>query len=233
MDRIGIVIPALDAARHLGPLLTEIRERHPRLRVLVVDDGSSDGTADRARGHGAEVLVHAVNRGKGEALLSGFGWAVREGLDWVVTMDADGQHRPTDLDGFLALAARGDVDVVVGDRMADVADMPWLRLQTNRFTSAVVSRLAGTRIPDSQNGYRMFRTALLPDLRLTTTNYDMESEILVRLARRGARIAAVPTATVYGDETSSIHPFRDTIRFFRLAWRLSREPEDAAGRNRR
>lgn len=223
MATVGVVIPALNAARHLGPLLDEIRALHPELRVLVVDDGSNDGTGATARAHGAEVSVHPLNRGKGAALLTGFEWARAEGLDWVVTMDADGQHRPADLAGFLARAAADDADVVVGDRMADTADMPWIRLATNRFTSFVVSRLAGTRIPDSQNGYRMFRTALLRDLRLTTTNYDMESEILVRLARCGARVASAPTATVYGDETSSIHPLRDTLRFFRLAARLRRE----------
>lgn len=227
MATVGVVIPALNAARHLGPLLDEIRALHPELRLLVVDDGSSDGTAQTARDHGAETIVHPVNRGKGAALLTGFAWAGAEGLDWVVTMDADGQHRPADLAGFLAHAAADDVDVVVGDRMADTAAMPWVRLATNRFTSFVVSRLAGTPIPDSQNGYRMIRTRLLHDLRLTTANYDMESEILVRLARRGARVASTPTATVYGDETSAIHPVRDTIRFFRLAARLRREKGSA------
>ena len=223
MPTVGVVIPALNAARFLGPLLDEIRALHPELRLLVVDDGSTDGTADTARAHGAETAVHPVNRGKGAALLTGYAWARTQGLDWVISMDADGQHLPSDLAGFLAVARRGKADVAVGDRMADTTGMPWLRLATNRFTSTVVSNLAGTRIPDSQNGYRMLRTRLLHDLRLTTTNYDMESEILVRLARRGARVTAVPTATVYGDETSSIHPLRDTVRFFRLAARLLNE----------
>ena len=107
--------------------------------------------------------------------------------------------------------------------MDRTADMPWLRKATNRFTSAVVSRLAGVRIPDSQNGYRLFRVEVLRNLRLTSSRYDLESEILVRLARRGARIGSTPTATVYGDERSAIHPWRDTVRFFRLVRRLRRE----------
>jgi glycosyltransferase involved in cell wall biosynthesis len=187
-----------------------------RVRILVVDDGSSDGTADVARGAGAEVLVHEVNKGKGGALATGNRWAVAQGLEWVYTMDADGQHLPTEMPSFLAAAAAGPYDVVVGNRMDATRDMPWIRKKTNEFTSWVVSRLAGVRIPDSQNGYRLFRVACLEGLELRTTRYDTESEVLVRLARRGYRIGSVPVSTIYGDEKSSINPFVDTGRFFRL-----------------
>jgi hypothetical protein len=98
--------------------------------------------------------------------------------------------------------------------------MPWLRKRTNEFTSWVVSRLAGTEIPDSQNGYRLFRAPCLEGLELRTTRYDTESEILVRLARRGYRIGSVPVSTIYGEEKSSIHPLVDTGRFFRLVTTL-------------
>ncbi len=224
---VAAILPALNAARYLGPLLDEIRERHPDVRCVVVDDGSTDGTADTARTHGAEVLVHEVNRGKGAALMTGFAWAADNGIDWVLTLDSDGQHLPADMGGFLDRAAGDDVDVIVGNRMADPEGMPWIRRVTNRFTSSVVGSLAGARIPDSQNGYRMIRVASLDGVRVTTVRYDFESEILVRLARRGARVDSVPTASVYGDEQSSINPIRDTVRFFRLAWRLSRD-EDAS-----
>jgi len=229
MPGTGIILPALNAARFLGPLLDDINLRHPQLHLLVVDDGSTDGTGETAGAHGAEVSTHEINRGKGQALLTGFEWARNRNLDWVLTMDSDGQHLPADLASFLAFVEADSADVVVGNRMAAVEGMPWIREMTNRFTSAIVGRLAGTPIPDSQNGYRMFRVSFLHDLRLTTTNFDMESEILVRLARRGARITSVPVATVYGEEISAIHPWRDTIRFFRLASRLSRDHDDAPG----
>jgi glycosyltransferase involved in cell wall biosynthesis len=225
LNRIGAVIPALDAGRYLAALLDEIAERQPALCCVVVDDGSADDTAAVAAAHGATVIVHPVNRGKGAALKSGFAYALAEGWDWVFTLDADGQHLPVELADFLAAAATGEWDVLVGDRMAAVEHMPRLRLMTNRFTSRVVSRLCGCRIPDSQNGYRLFRVAALAGVHVAADRYDFESEILVRLARRGARIGSVPTRTVYGDETSSIHPFRDTVRFFRLAWRLRRADE--------
>jgi glycosyltransferase involved in cell wall biosynthesis len=216
---VGAILPALNAARFLPAVIGEIKERHSDLRVLVVDDGSSDGTAAVARAGGAEVAVHEVNKGKGEALKTGYAWALAEQVDWVFTMDSDGQHLPAEMQGFLNAAA-GDVDVLVGNRMDQVADMPWIRLKTNQFTSWVISRLAGQRIPDSQNGYRLYRTALLQGIRLQTSRYDSESEILVRLGRKGARIGSVPITTVYGDEVSTINPFVDTGRFFRLVFRL-------------
>ncbi len=220
MPAYGAILPALNAARFLTEVVGDIRARQPGLRVLVVDDGSTDGTADVARAAGAEVIVHEVNRGKGEALKTGYAWAQEAGLDWVYTMDSDGQHLPAELQGFQDAAAAGDLDIVIGTRMDATADMPWLRKRTNEFTSWVISRLAGTNIPDSQNGYRLYRVACLEGLTLKTSRYDSESEILVRLARRGFRIGSAPITTVYGDEVSSINPLVDTGRFFRLVLML-------------
>lgn len=217
---IGAILPALNAARFLPAVIADIRSLHPDLRVLVVDDGSKDGTAETARAAGAEVAVHAVNKGKGEALKTGYRWALEQDLDWVFTMDSDGQHLPAEMQLFLDAVADGRLDVVVGTRMARTEGMPWIRLKTNQFTSWVVSRLAGCPIPDSQNGYRLYRAAMLDGVRLRTSRYDSESEILVRLARKGARIGAVPITTVYGDEKSSINPLVDTGRFFRLVFML-------------
>jgi glycosyltransferase involved in cell wall biosynthesis len=217
---VGAILPALNAARFLPDVIRDIQRHQPGLRILVVDDGSTDGTADTARAAGAEVIVHEVNKGKGEALKTGYRWAGEQGIDWVFTMDSDGQHLPGEMQGFLDAAEGEGLDVVVGTRMARTEGMPWIRLMTNRFTSWVVSRLAGCAIPDSQNGYRLYRAPLLDGIRLKTSRYDSESEILVRLARKGARIGSAPITTVYGDETSSINPFVDTGRFFRLVFML-------------
>jgi glycosyltransferase involved in cell wall biosynthesis len=220
MPTYGAILPALNAARFLPEVIGEIRTLHPDLRVLVVDDGSTDGTAETARVAGAEVAVHEVNQGKGAALKTGYAWASEQRLDWVYTMDSDGQHLPAEMQGFQESAARDQLDVVVGTRMAATASMPWLRKKTNQFTSWVISRLAGCAIPDSQNGYRLYRVACFEGLTLKTSRYDSESEILVRLARRGFRIGSAPITTVYGDEVSSINPFVDTGRFFRLVLML-------------
>jgi glycosyltransferase involved in cell wall biosynthesis len=220
MSSTGAILPAYNAARFLTDVIGRIKSQHPDLRVLVVDDGSADGSAETAREAGAEVIVHEVNKGKGEALKTGYAWAQEQGLEWVFTMDSDGQHLPEEMQGFLDVAAGGEVDAVVGTRMADVGDMPWIRLKTNQFTSWVVSRLAGQPIPDSQNGFRLYRVECLRGVRLKTERYDSESEILVRLSRSGARIGSAPITAVYGEEESSINPFIDTGRFFRLVFML-------------
>jgi glycosyltransferase involved in cell wall biosynthesis len=222
----GVILPSYNAARFLPDVIADIRRVDPYLRIAVVDDGSSDETAEVARAQQVDVLVHEVNRGKGAALATGFTWALESGLDWVFTLDADGQHRPEEMAGFRQAADAEALDVVVGNRMDARDTMPWLREQTNLFTSWVVSRLAGTRIRDSQNGYRLFRVACLEGLTLVTERYDTESEVLVRLARRGCRIGSAPVTTIYGEETSSIRPLLDTVRFFRLVARLlvDREP---------
>ena len=220
LGTIGAILPAYNAAAYLGDVIARINRLHPDLRVLVVDDGSADNSAAAARQAGAEVVVHEVNKGKGEALKTGYAWALEQGLDWVFTMDSDGQHLPEEMAGFMGVAAGGSVDAVVGNRMADVGQMPWIRLKTNQFTSWVVSRLAGQDIPDSQNGFRLYRVEFLAGIRLKTRRYDSESEILVRLARRGARIGSAPITAVYGDEESSINPLVDTGRFFRLVFML-------------
>jgi glycosyltransferase involved in cell wall biosynthesis len=223
---VGVIIPVLNGAATLPALLGEFRALHPDIALLVVDDGSTDGTADAARAAGAAVLSHPENRGKGAALATGFARAVHDGWDWAYTMDADGQHLPSEMDRFLDAAQRGGYDVVVGTRMTAPRGMPWVRKATNRFTSWVVSRLAGQRIPDSQCGFRLFRAASLRGLRLRTTRFDTESEILVRLARRGCRIGAAPISIVYGEERSAIRPGRDTIRFFQLVALLLRDRRD-------
>lgn len=216
--QILVLLPGYQVARHLDALIPRIRECLPGSPVLLVDDGSSDGTAEAATRLGAELRVHAVNRGKGRALRTGFAAALELGARAVITLDADGQHPPEEAGRFVE-AWRAGAHVVVGNRMAANADMPWLRKRTNEFTSWVVSRLAGTSIPDSQNGYRLFDRAVLEAVSLESERYDLESEILIKAARKGFCIVDVPVSTIYHDEKSSIDPLADTLRFFRLVHR--------------
>ena len=217
---IGAILPALNAARFLPKVIAEISALHPDLRILIVDDGSSDGTAETARSAGAEAITHRVNLGKGEALKTGYQWALEQQLEWVFTMDSDGQHLPEEMQGFIDAANAENLDIVIGNRMDATTGMPWLREKTNQVTSWTVSRLAGCPIPDSQNGYRLYRVRCLRDLTLKTSRYDSESEILVPLARKKFRIGSAPVTTIYGDEESSINPVVDTGRFLRLVLML-------------
>ena len=201
--RIGCVVRGVLA--HLGT-------------CLVVDDGSPDATAEEARAAGAIVLRHATNLGKGRALQTGFRRVAEQGADGAVCLDGDGQHDPAEIPKFLARLQAEAPDIILGTRRFS-AHMPRVRRLTNRFTSEVVSRLAGTRIHDSQSGYRYVSVRAWDLARPRTASYDAESEFLIRAGRRGLVIAEVPVATIYGEERSKINPFVEPLRFLRLALR--------------
>jgi len=219
--RYAVIVPAYREAARIAEVVRGVRRHCPR--VLVVDDGSDDGTAEAARQAGAEVLRHAVNRGKGAALNTGFARARRQGLDFVITLDGDGQHDPDDLPAFVAAYRRSGLPVLVGNRMDRAAGMPLVRRLTNRFMSALLSREMGQRVPDTQCGYRLYRLDALPAQPLGSARFAAESEILLELAERGARIGSVPIRVIYRDERSKIRPLRDTARFFRMLRRYRRE----------
>lgn len=212
------IIPAFREGGRVGGVVRRLRAVLPE--VLVVDDGSPDATAREAREAGARVIVHDRNRGKGGALRTGFAWALASGADPVLTLDADGQHIPEEAPRLLACAEATGADVVVGARRMDPREMPFVRRWTNRTMSAVLSMAAGCRLGDTQSGFRLFRAKVLRGVSVTTEGFDLESEILVRAARRGFRIRETEVSTVYGDEKSKIRPVKDTLRFLALLGRL-------------
>jgi len=219
--RTLVIIPCKDLEHEVGEVVRGVQALDLGLDVVVVDDGSTDDTSGAARSVGAHVLRHAVNRGKGAALKTGFEYAVEKGYDAVITMDGDGQHDPEAIPDFLEAVEKCDADVIVGTRMHAVGDMPRLRIWTNRTTSRVVSFLARQKIPDSQSGYRLIKVKVLRDVvkSFVTTRYDTESELLIRAARRGYRTAAVGIKSIYRGTVSHINPFVDTLRFVRLVGR--------------
>ena len=216
IDDLCAVIPAYNAARHLPAVIDRVAGHVPRDRILVVDDGSSDETRDVAARAGATVVPHAQNQGKGAAIRTGLARAQELGPTFAILLDADGQHNPDDIPAFVARQRETGADMVVGNRLVRAANMPWLRKATNYVTSAVVSLLAGRHVPDSQNGYRLVRVAHFKKFPLTTSRYEIESEMIIRAGRAGGKIASVPVETIYGDERSFINPLVDTGRFLRM-----------------
>ena len=227
------VIPAYQDEKHIGEIARRTRERLDH--VLVVDDGSTDQTEQCAREAGAEVIVHAQNQGKGEALKTGLAhWLEagnsssseqKEQITWVVLLDSDGQHLPEEIDNFLLAAASvTQPTFFIGNRMGDVARMPLVRRLVNRYMSNEISRLCGQRIPDTQCGYRMLHRQIIPDMLGGGHRFDYETEALIIASRKGYRIESVPIATVYTDQISKIHPLRDSLRFFKLMRRYKASP---------
>jgi glycosyltransferase involved in cell wall biosynthesis len=216
-----VIIPCKNLEHEVGDVVRGVFDLDLGLDVVVINDGSTDGTSEAARAVGSHVLEHEVNQGKGAALKTGFEYAVEKGYDAVITMDGDGQHDPSAIPDFLDAVEELDADVIIGTRMHAVGDMPKLRIWTNRTTSRVVSFLARQNIPDSQSGYRLIKVKVLRDIvkSFVTTKYDTESELLIRAARRGYRTAAVGIKSIYTGTVSHINPFIDTLRFLRLVGR--------------
>ena len=222
MDKIAAVIPAYNEEKHIGDVVR--RTRQVLDDVLVVDDGSADKTAERAREAGGKVVVHEQNRGKGETIKTGLHHFLERQFDFVITLDADGQHRPEEIDRFITAALSADEPkLILGTRMNDLSSMPLVRRAVNRWMSRQISAVCGQEIPDTQCGFRMLHRQLIPELFGGAARFDYETEMLIIASRKGFKIASVPISTVYSDEVSSIHPVRDTIRFFKLMRRYSRQ----------
>jgi glycosyltransferase involved in cell wall biosynthesis len=218
-DDVWAVIPAFREEKRIGEVVAAAR-RHAAA-VVVVDDGSPDGTAAAGEAAGATILRHERNRGKGAALRTGFEYVRRQGGRAVVCLDADGQHDPDEIPKFIEAYRRTGIPVLVGNRMADPAGMPFLRRCTNRFMSALLSREMHQYVPDTQCGYRLFACEVTPFMAGRTDRFAAESEVLLLLAARGVRIGSVRIRTIYRDERSKINPLADTLRFFRMLrdWR--------------
>ncbi len=217
--KVVAIIPALNAERTLGKVVEDTLRHLPD--VVVVDDGSSDRTGDVARSAGALVLRHEVNRGKGAALKTGFAWALENGCDAVITLDADGQHLPAEIPKFLRDWRVGGADLIVGGRAHLFQQMVRRRRNANRFSAWCISKTSGVPVPDSQSGFRLYATKLLRSIDLHTDGFDMESEVIVRAGRRGFRIASIPIELGFVDGVATSHykPLKDTLR---IAWTVFR-----------
>jgi glycosyltransferase involved in cell wall biosynthesis len=211
------IIPAYQDEKHIGDIVRRTRKQLDH--VLVVDDGSSDQTAQRAREAGAEVIAHDQNRGKGDAIKTGLGhWLDRE-VTWVSLLDSDGQHLPEEIDRFLAAAGATQPAFLIGNRMNNLTGMPFIRRVVNRYMSRQISRICKQEIPDTQCGFRMLNRQLIPQLLGGGDRFDYDTEVLIIASRKGYRIESVPITTVYTDQVSKIRPLRDAIRFLKLMWR--------------
>jgi glycosyltransferase involved in cell wall biosynthesis len=218
------VIPAYDCAASIGRVVAEMR-RHLET-VLVIDDGSTDATAAVAESAGARVHRLPANQGKGAALLRGIELALEGEPAAVLLLDGDGQHDAADAPAFLAAWDAGAGDLVVGSRMSSPEAIPAARYWTNRIGSRVLSWMTGWEVEDSQSGYRLVGAELLRRLPLASRGYAVESEVLIKAAHRGARLAQVPIRTIYEGNPSHYRPVLDTVRIslWSIYWKAFDQP---------
>jgi glycosyltransferase involved in cell wall biosynthesis len=245
--RLAIVIPAFDEAATIGAVVRGCLALPGRPRVIVVDDGSTDDTAVLAAEAGAELLPQGTNRGKGDSLRRGMRAALAGAAGWIVTLDADGQHRPEDIPRLVAAAATWPGHVVIGARRAaGFGQVPAARRIANRIADFWVSWAARRPVPDSQSGFRVYPgalAALLVHGGGRAERFAFESEALIEAGRRGFGFVAVPIPAIYDPALRPSHfrPVADIARIVRMVagrllargmdpvglWRsLRRPPED-------
>ncbi|UCC66610.1 MAG: glycosyltransferase family 2 protein [Deltaproteobacteria bacterium] len=210
MAGIGVLIPAYNASHSLRGVLEGIKGYG--LDIVVVDDGSTDATAEVAEELGIHVLRHRINRGKGIALKTGFRFLLLLGYRAVITMDADGQHDPTYIPHFIRSYQEGKGEIIIGSRSEEFGKMNWLRRFWNKLGVKAVSKLTGTPLTDTQSGYRLIKGEVLRCLPLCASGYEAELELLIKACKRGHTVVNIPTTTHYADGRPSSHfrPVRDT-----------------------
>lgn len=220
--RTCALIPAFNEAPYIANVVE--RARQHVAEVVVIDDGSNDGTADIAGAAGATCLRSPKNCGKASALRTGIDLARDRKFTHVITLDGDGQHWPEDIPVIIRVAERTGADLIIGARSFDRTRMPGPRYYSNIIGSRLASALVGCEIRDSQSGFRLFRLDKLDGAKLRSRSYELEMEVLIKMARSGCTIAHAPIRTVYddGQARSKMKPVRDTVRvcLWSLAFRF-------------
>jgi dolichol-phosphate mannosyltransferase len=224
---IAVIIPALNEAGKIGRVLDKF-PRDARFEAIVVDDGSTDGTGDEARAHGAAVVIrHDVRGGVGAAIRDGWLCGIERGRPYLALLSGDDQHEPSELLGaFAALEAAG-ADYVQGSRWragGKVVGASGGRGLGTRFYSLAFSVLSGRRVTDATNGFRIFRASILEDPRLDIEqswlhSYDLEPYVLYKAIRGGYKVIEHPCTVIYHQKEgyTKMRGIRDWWRLFRPA----------------
>lgn len=210
LDKICILIPAYNAAETLGPILEKILSL--QIDTIVVDDGSLDETKQVVSSHGVHLLEHPYNLGKGAALRTGFRYILLKGYQVVITLDADGQHDPSEIPSLLRIFRGIKPDILIGSRAGEFGRMTFLRRFWNRLGAKAVARLCHSDITDSQSGFRLIRADVLKEIDLSTSGFETELELLIKSCKKGFGVLSVPINTQKVDGTGSSHfrPVTDT-----------------------
>jgi len=208
--RIAVLIPAYNAAASLRGVIEGIKGYVSS--ILVVDDGSTDATAEVALAAGVHVLRQRINRGKGVALRTGFWFLLHQGYQAIITMDADGQHDPSYIPLFIDAYKKGKGDIIIGSRAGEFHAMSWKRRFWNQLGVKAVSKLIGSPLTDTQSGYRLIKAEVLQGLPLRAAGYEVELELLIKACKRGHPVVEIKVTTHYIDGRPSSHfrPVRDT-----------------------
>ena len=216
------IIPAYNEERRIAKVVLGAMQH---IQVLVIDDGSQDKTSQIAENAGARIIRQSPNQGKGVALRRGFQAALEAGYEAVITLDADGQHDPAEIPGFLDVFRKSNPDLIIGER--DFNQIPPIRRLANSLGRWSFSWAVGHPIPDNQSGYRLLDQRMMEAvLGSLESGFEFEVEMIVICLQRGYTLEWVPIRTIYRDEGSHIHPLRHTLEFSRMVLQTRRRMKD-------
>lgn len=197
--RVLVIIPAHNEERFIGSVVLSARKSADK--VIVVDDGSTDHTAQIARDAGAVVVSHRQNFGKSAALSTGFALARKLDPAALVTLDGDGQHLPRELPDVVTPILENQADLVIGSRyLGKACNVPRHRRWGHVFINFVIGSLTGITTGDSQSGYRAFSPNAISKMRFQSTGFSVESEMQFLAKEAGLRVAEVPISSCYLDK---------------------------------
>lgn len=199
--KVFALIPAYNEETTIAEVLTKTKPYVDE--IIVVNDGSSDRTEEIAHSHGVHVLNHVINRGLGAAIGTGFMAAKIAKADVLVTLDADGQHDPTEIKTLVKAIEEG-ADVVIGSRMlTGFKGMPWYRRVAQIIGNLVTFALFGAWVTDSQSGFRAFNRYALEQINIRSNRMEVSSELVAETKRHGLKLAQVPIKAIYTEYSLS------------------------------
>lgn len=211
-----VIIPGHNEEKNIGRVIDKAKKIAYAKRIIAVDDGSLDRTADAARRRGATVLRHAINLGKGAALRTGSQYSLSKGAEALVFMDSDGQHDPEDLPRLLE-ALKGN-DVVFTFRERGSENMPLVKKFGNWFIDTAMKLLFHINVKDTQCGYKAMTRNAYEKMQLMSNDYSIESEIVAKAGKYGLRFAQLPIKTVYADRYKGTTVFDGVKIVLKMLW---------------
>ena len=215
-EEIFVCIPAYKAAKDLEKFLPSLLLYVPHDKICIVDDASHDGTESVCADLKVACLRQEINRGKGAALKKGFAHLLNKKAQWILTMDADGQHAIADIIHFLeAVKKSPDAGLIIGARSIKVSTMPPARIFSNTVTSGILSLMCGHKILDSQCGFRIYSSKLFKKINLRHKRFEMESEVILKACSAGFEVRFIPVQTLYCSTQSHISHIKDMLRWIR------------------
>jgi glycosyltransferase involved in cell wall biosynthesis len=214
--KVCILVPTFNNAKTLIPLLKDLEQFHPH--IIVVNDGSTDDTEKLLKQfHGIDIVTYSPNRGKGYALQQGFRAARKQGCEYAISIDSDGQHFPKDITRFLEKLEDHPGALIIGARNMEQSSVPSKSSFGHRFSNFWYRVETGIILPDTQSGFRCYPVSRLENMFFFTNRFEFEIEVIVRASWKGIPVLSVPVSVYYAPPEERVSHFRPVIDFTRIS----------------